>query len=160
MSLFTIDYSDKQVLLIESSGNMRATIVYMLRQLGVSNIHAVTINDQLMELIQEEAFDIVLLGHNASDSFSGMQILEECRFRGFMKASSCWVFMTSDSSQEVILHAIDSKPDVLITKPFSMDELKARLDLVMYRKLSLVEVDEAVSRGQLDRAVSYVIALS
>ncbi|WP_240656976.1 response regulator [Neptunomonas marina] len=153
MSLFTIDYSDKQVLLIESSGNMRATIVYMLRQLGVSNIHAVTINDQLMELIQEEAFDIVLLGHNASDSFSGMQILEECRFRGFMKASSCWVFMTSDSSQEVILHAIDSKPDVLITKPFSMDELKARLDLVMYRKLSLVEVDEAVSRGQLDRAV-------
>lgn len=153
MQPIRVDYSDKRVLLVETSGNMRSTIVYMLRQLGVSNIHAVTINDQLMALIKEESFDIVLLGHNSSDTVTGMQILEECRFRGYMKPTACWVFMTSDSSQEVILHAIDSQPDALITKPFTMEELKARLDVLIYRKSSLKEVDDAISRGQLDRAV-------
>lgn len=153
MQPIRVDYSDKRVLLVETSGNMRSTIVYMLRQLGVVNIHAVTINDQLMALIKDESFDIILLGHNSSDAVTGMQILEECRFRGYMKPTACWVFMTSDSSQEVILHAIDSQPDALITKPFTMEELKARLDVLIYRKSSLKEVDDAISRGQLDRAV-------
>ena len=153
MSELKIDYANKRVLLIESSGNMRSTVVYMLRQLGVSNIEAVTINEQVLDLIREEVFDIVLLGHNSSDSLSGIQLLEESRYRGYIKPGACWVFMTSDSSQEIILHALESKPDAVITKPFTMEELKARLDLLMYRKEALAAVDEAVSRGQLDKAV-------
>ncbi|SIS46655.1 response regulator [Neptunomonas antarctica] len=148
-----IDYSVKRVLLIESSGNMRSTIVYMLRQLGIANIQAITINDQVMELIKESAFDIVLLGHNSSDALAGMQLLEESRYRGYIKPGTCWIFMTGDASQEVILHAIDCQPDALLTKPFTMEELKSRLDLMMYRKEALREVDAAVTRGQLDLAV-------
>ena len=119
-----IDYSDKYVLLIDSSGNMRATIYYMLRELGITNVKAITINDKVIPLIAQNDFDVILLGHNASDSVTGIQILEVARYRGYIKPSSAWVCMTSDSSQEVILHAIDSHPDDLISKPFSIEELK------------------------------------
>ena len=148
-----IDYSTKRVLLIESSGNMRSTILYMLRQLGIANIQAVTINRHVLELIKEGAFDIILLGHNGSDQLTGLQLLEESRSLGYVKPGACWIFMTGDSSQEVILHAIDNQPDALLTKPFSMDELKSRLDLLMFRKDALQEVDALVERGQLDMAV-------
>ncbi|WP_372738824.1 response regulator [Neptunomonas sp.] len=153
MHLPKIDYSTKRVLLIESSGNMRSTIVYMLRQLGISNIQAITINSQVLELIKEGSFDIILLGHNSSDHLTGMQLLEESRYLGYIKPGACWIFMTSDASQEVILHAIDSQPDALLTKPFTMEELKYRLDFLMFRKDALRDVDAAVSRGQLDLAV-------
>ncbi|WP_241234992.1 response regulator [Amphritea opalescens] len=154
-----IDYSDKHVLLIDSSGNMRATIYYMLRELGISNVKAVTINDKVIPLIAQNDFDVILLGHNASDSVTGIQILEEARFRGFIKPSAAWVCMTSDSSQEVILHAIDSQPDDLITKPFSIEELKFRLDHIMRRKQALRPVDLAIESGARYQALQICEAL-
>src|SRR5690554_7012179 len=63
-----IDYTHKKVLLIDSSGNLRSTIFYMLRELGVRNVKATTVNEKVLELIREESFDIILLGHNSSDA--------------------------------------------------------------------------------------------
>ena len=149
-----VDYSDKRVLLIDSSGHVRSAIFHMLRRLGVDNIQAVGINDRVLSLISESGFDLILLGHNGSDALSGIQILEEARFRGYMKPGAGWVFMTSDASQELVLHAIDSRPDVLITKPFSIDDLKFRLDALVGRKEALRPVDAALEVGDLSRAIA------
>lgn len=148
-----VHYADKNVLLVDSSGNMRSTIFYMLRELGVQNLRAMTVSDRVLDLIQEESFDIILLGHNSSDAVSGMQLLEEARYRGYMRPTAGWIFMTSDASQEVVLHAIDSHPDDVLTKPFSIDKLKARLDLLVLRKRTLFGVEQAIEIGDLEAAV-------
>lgn len=139
---------------------MRATIVQMLRQLGVVNIKPITVSERVLELIQQENFDIILLGHNASDKITGIQLLEEARYRNFMRPTSGWIFMTSDSSQQVILHAIDSNPDYLITKPFTVEELKNRIDALIVRKQVLQNVDQAVEQGDLEAAVRACDAIS
>ncbi|GGO84776.1 hypothetical protein GCM10011348_31780 [Marinobacterium nitratireducens] len=141
-------------MLIDSSGHVRSAIVHMLRQLGVDNIRAVGVNDRVLQLIAEGNFDILLLGHNGSDVLTGVQILEEARYRGFIKASACWVFMTSDASQELVLHAIDSHPDMLLTKPFTIEDLKYRLDTLVRRKDLLRPVDTAVEAGDLETAIA------
>jgi len=149
----TVDYSNKSVLLIDSSGNLRSTIYYMLRELGVKNLAAVTVNDKVLSLIQESAYDIILLGHNSSDAVTGMQLLEEARYRGYIRPTAGWIFMTSDASQEVVLHAIDSQPDDLLTRPFSIDELKNRLDQLVLRKQVMRPVEQAIEMGDLEGAV-------
>ncbi|MEH6578085.1 MAG: tetratricopeptide repeat protein [Amphritea sp.] len=154
-----VDYTDKSVLLIDSSGNLRATIYYMLRELGVHNIKAITINDRVMPTIAQGDFDVILVGHNASDTVTGIQLMEEARFRGHIKPSAAWICLTSDSSQEAILHAIDSNPDDLITKPFSLEDLKFRLDQIMRRKKSLRPVDLAIESGAIDSALQICEAL-
>lgn len=148
-----LNYADKKVLLVESSGNMRSTIFYMLRELGVHNLRAVTVSERVLELIREEAFDIILLGHNSSDAVTGMRLLEEARYRGYIRPTAGWIFMTSDASQEVVLHAIDSRPDGLLTKPFSIEDLKLRLDLLIRRKRILFPVEQALEIGDLQAAV-------
>lgn len=148
-----IDYSDKNVLLVDSSGNMRSTIFYMLRELGVQNLRATTVSDRVLDMIREEAFDIILLGHNSSDMVSGAQILEEARYRGYIRPTAGWIFMTSDASQELVLHAIESRPDFLLTKPFSVDELKQRLDQLVLRKRTLFPVEQAIEIGDLKAAI-------
>lgn len=153
MDVRRIDYSDKHVLLVDSSGNVRSAIFHMLRRLGIDNIQAVSINDRVFSLIAEGDFDIILLGHNGSDTVTGVQILEEARFRGFVKPSACWVFMTSDASQELVLHAIDSHPDVVLTKPFTIEDLKYRLDTLVARKNLLRPVDAAIEAGDLTLAI-------
>ncbi|MDI3322927.1 response regulator [Pontibacterium granulatum] len=149
----TVDYSDKRVLLVESSGNMRASIFYMLRSVGISNIRATTVSNRVLAEIAEHSYDIILLGHNVSDSFAGIQLLEEARYRGYMKPSACWVFMTSDASQEAVLHAIESKPDILITKPFTIDKLKGRLDALMIRRQRFMDIDRALESGDEEAAL-------
>lgn len=153
MALRKVDYTDKNVLLIDSSGNLRSTIYYMLRELGVKNLKATTVNEKVLQLIEEEHFDIILLGHNSSDAVTGMQLLEEARFRGYIRPTAGWIFMTSDASQEVVLHAIDSRPDDLLTRPFSIDELKNRLDQLVLRKQVLRPVEQAIEIGDLEGAI-------
>lgn len=153
MAARKIDYSDKNVLLIDSSGNLRSTIYYMLRELGVKNLRTTTVNDKVLALIEEEPCDIILLGHNSSDAVSGMQLLEEARFRGYIRPTAGWIFMTSDASQELVLHAIDCRPDDLLTRPFSIDELKTRLDHLVLRKQVLRPVEQSIEAGDLEGAV-------
>lgn len=147
MTLKPRDYTKLNVLLLESSGPMRSAIYYMLRDLGVVNVSVATLGSQVLELFEEHAFDIVLLGHNGRDSTTGIQLLEEARYRGYMRPSSGWILMSSDSSQEVILQALDSHPDDLITKPFSKEELHQRISAIVRLKQALRAVDEALERG-------------
>jgi len=135
------------VLLLESSGPMRSAIYYMLRELGVQNLSVESLGRSVLNLLQEQRFDIVLLGHNGRDATTGIQLLEEARFRGYMRPTSGWILMTSDSSQEVILQAIDSHPDDLITKPFSREELHQRMSALVELKRALRPVDEALESG-------------
>jgi len=154
-----VNYADKSVLLVDSSGNMRSTIFYMLRELGVQNLRAVTVSERVLEMIRDESFDIILLGHNSSDAVTGMRLLEEARYRGYIRPTAGWIFMTSDASQEVVLHAIDSRPDGLLTKPFTIDELKLRLDQLIRRKQTLYPIEQAIEIGDLPSAVEDCAAI-
>lgn len=148
-----IDYSTKKVLLIESSGNMRSTMVYMLRTMGVQNIKAITINSRVFIEMEEAQYDVILLGHSNTETISGAQILEEARFRGVIKPTVAWMFMTGDASQEVILQAVDSNPDAVITRPFSVDDLKRRLDHTLADKALFRPLQKAMDRQEWEEAL-------
>jgi len=148
-----IDYSTKKVLLIESSGNMRSTVVYMLRTMGVQNIKAITINSRVFIEMEEAQYDVILLGHSNTETISGAQILEEARFRGVIKPTVAWMFMTGDASQEVILQAVDSNPDAVITRPFSVDDLKRRLDHTLADKALFRPLQKAMDRQEWEEAL-------
>ncbi len=149
----SIDYSSKRVLLVESSGNMRSTVVYMLRSMGVQNIKAITINSRVFVEMEEAHYDVILLGHSNSETISGAQVLEEACFRGVIKPTVAWLFMTGDASQEVILQAVDCNPDAVISKPFSVDELKRRLDLMLGQKMLFRPLQRAMDREEWEEAL-------
>lgn len=132
---------------------MRSTIVYMLRSLGVQHIKALSINSGVFVEIARPEYDIVLLGHNVREPVSGLQILEEIQHRNMMRPETVWMLMTSDSSQEVILHALDNQPDGVITKPFSAEELKRRLNHLLRKKQFYRPLDEAISEDNWEQAL-------
>ncbi len=133
---------------------MRSAIYYMLRDLGVTKLVTLSVGQRAMTHLAEDEFDIVLLGHNGRESTTGIQLLEEARYRGYMRPTTGWIFMTSDASQEVILHVIDSRPDELLTKPFSREELRRRLVHLIRRKRLLRGIDEALERDDQDAVLT------
>ncbi|MEH6625134.1 MAG: response regulator [Motiliproteus sp.] len=148
-----IEYSKQRVLLIDSSGNMRSTIKSMLGSIGFDRVQAMTTSKRALEMIAETDFDIILLGHNIHDRYSGLQLLEEARFKGLIKPSCSWILMSSDSSQESILLAIEVQPDEVIIKPFSMEELRQRVDYLCRRSAALAPIEKAMERNAPNRAI-------
>ncbi len=149
-----LEIASKRLLLIESSGSFRTTLKAMLNSIGFSLIdEARPDRDGLLEMIGDGSFDIILLSHNVNDRVSGLQLLEEARFKGIMKPTASWVLMSSDASQETVLYAIESRPDEVLTKPFSLDDLRRRLYRLCQLRSALEPIDRAIERGALQRAV-------
>lgn len=154
MSLSRREFSKLNILLLESSGPMRSAIYYMLRDLGVEALSVQSVSRSVLETLEDNNFDIVLLGHNGREATTGIQILEEARFRGFMRPTSSWIVMTADTSQEVILQAVDSRPDDVMSKPFSSEELARRISHLVRCKRSLLNIDRAQESGDLKAVIS------
>ncbi|WP_207062393.1 tetratricopeptide repeat protein [Motiliproteus sp. SC1-56] len=149
-----IDYASLKVLLIDSSGNFRATIKRMLEDIGFKQVTAETISPAVIDWVSEGDYDLILIGHNIQDRYSGLQLLEEARYRGVIKPTCSWVLMTSDASQQSVLFAIEIQPDEVLTKPFTMVQLRRRLQHLCRRRAALAPIERAVERGAVNRAIS------
>ena len=140
-------------MLVDSSGNLRYTVRGLLESMGFQEVVTLSINPRVLDTVAESSFDIILIGHNIHDRYSGLQLLEEARYRGLIKPTASWVLMTSDASQESVLFAIDIQPDEVITKPFTMDTLRRRLLQLCLRKQALEPIERAVERRAYNRAI-------
>lgn len=148
-----IDYSKQRILLLDSSGNMRATLKDMLGRMGFSQVNALPLSRSIFAEFENAQYDIVLISHNATDAYTGLQFLEEARFRGLMGPLASWVLMSGDSSQQSLLFAVEEEPDDVLIKPFSTEELRQRLDILCRRRLALEPIARAIARNAPNRAI-------
>ncbi|MEH6470272.1 MAG: response regulator [Halopseudomonas sp.] len=150
----SVDFSNKSVLLVDSSGNLRSTVKSMLQSMGFTSITTTSISSRILEDIVAGDYDIILIGHNINDSYSGLQLLEEARYKGLIKPTCSWVLMTSDASQQSVLFAIEIQPDELLTKPFTLDMLSKRIHQLCRRRAALEPIERAIERKAINRAVA------
>ncbi|MEH6442374.1 MAG: response regulator, partial [Oceanospirillaceae bacterium] len=150
-----IDFSSKNALVIDSSSLMRTTTITMLTTLGFRRVKGSNTSKRALELVEQGNYDLVLLGYSDLERLSGLQILEEARFKGLIKPTACWGFMTNDNSSEVVLHAMQCRPDFLISKPFSIGQLLSRLQSVLLQKQLVKPINQALDSGNLSRALEF-----
>lgn len=148
-----IDFSNKQALVIDASSTVRSSTMAMLAQLGFGQTKGSTTSSRALELVQQDYYDLVLIGHSAQERISGLQILEEARFKGLIKPSACWGFMSSDNTPEIILHAAQSEPNFVISKPFSVADLLKRLHAALSRKQAFRPINQALDHGDVEKAI-------
>lgn len=150
-----IDFTNKRALIIDSSALVRSSTTSMLTKLGFSQVKGSNASSRALELVASEEFDLVLLGHSNTERNSGLQLLEEARHKGLMKPSACWGFMSADNTPAVILHATESDPDFVISKPFTLVQLQSRLQSALARKRAVQPIDQALDGGNINRALEF-----
>lgn len=148
-----IGFDQQRILIVDSSGIMRATLRDMLRNIGFTKVDVMTMSRAVLDTIENQNFNIVLIAHNDTDSYTGLQLLEEARFRGIAKPTTSWVLMTGDTSQQSLLSALEEEPDEIIIKPFSMDDLRQRLTVLCRRRQALEPIERVLARNAPNRAI-------
>lgn len=114
------------IMIVDDSTTMRKIIKHHLSQLGFSKIIEVANGAQGLKRIDEEKIDLILCDWNMPE-MNGLQFLYALR----EKSKEIPVIMlTTVSTQEEILAALKAGAASYITKPFTRDDLKEKIEKI------------------------------
>ncbi len=144
----------KKVLIVDDFHEMRSLTRSMLTPFNPDLVKVAKDGTEAVNLLQDIKFDIVLCDYNLGEGKDGQQILEEARHRSLLPHSAVYIMITAENTSRMVMGAIDYLPDDYISKPFTKNQLQARLQKQMEKKESLLDISKAVSEKDYNKAVS------
>ncbi|MBF0606281.1 MAG: response regulator [Candidatus Magnetobacterium sp. LHC-1] len=135
----------KRVLVIDDYSEFRYSVKKMLQSFGINDIDDVGDGDEAIDRMALKPYDIILCDYNLGEGKrDGQQILEEAKHRELLLYSAIFIMITAENTMSMVMGAMEYKPDDYLTKPFTKDSLKGRIDKIMERKKEFEAIDKAI----------------
>lgn len=148
-----LNFDSKKILVIEDQAIIRETIKHILFSLGARHIvEAGTGINGIVEMRRGQ-FDIVLCDYNLGDGKNGQQVLEEAKHFKLLPFSAVFIMITVEHSKNMVLSALDCKPDDYLIKPFNRLQLSTRIERCIARKEYLVSIEREIDIGNIYQAI-------
>ncbi|MBR7888601.1 response regulator [Marinomonas sp. A79] len=147
------DFSKKKALVIEDMAEARIMQRKMLSDFGFGSIEVAMKAETAVELLQTQAFDVILSDYNLGKGKDGQQLLEEVRHSKLISNTATYLMVTAETSIEMVMGAIEYQPDGYITKPFSQALLQRRLNKLLETKEKLYDVNVALDKNDHAAAI-------
>jgi len=143
----------KSYLIVDDFGDMRAMLRSMLALFGVTHIDTAPNGKDAIQQLERNRYDVILCDYNLGPGKDGQQVLEEARHRGLISLSTVFVMITAENTREMVLGAMEYEPDSYLSKPFTKDLLRNRLEKLLIKKEDLEPVDRALERRDHAEAI-------
>ena len=147
-------YSNKKCLVIDDFPEIRGSLTRTLKNFGVHSVDTAANGEEAIKACGKRKYDIVLCDYNLGAGKDGQQILEEVRFLRVLLMTSLFVMITGESSREMVLGALECQPDDYITKPYTQQSLKVRLNKAIIRHEALIHIKRNISDGEYQQALN------
>ncbi|MBL8429998.1 MAG: response regulator [Dechloromonas sp.] len=145
--------SKKRVLIVDRHSPARDSLRLMLGALGVTLVHGAGNSAEVIRQVKANRFDIVLSDFVLDDGRDGQQLLEELRHAHLIPLSTVYMIITSERGYTNVVSLAELAPDDYLIKPFTADQLQARLIRSIYKKHVLRKIYEQIERGALQEAI-------
>lgn len=147
------EYRNARFLIIDSQPEARLTLERILKSLSAWYIDVAVNGEQAIEKCQNGLFDVVICEFHL-EGRNGQNVLEELRERKILRYTSIFVMVSSQTTREMVLAAIDHQPDAYITKPIQADVLQKRLDSLLIDNEVLYEIRHAMDMNRISEAIN------
>jgi Response regulator receiver domain. len=148
-----INLTSKKILVVEDQAIMRETIKHILGSFGARFIVEAESGINAITAMRIDRFDIVLCDYNLLRGKNGQQVLEEARHLKLLPVNAIFIIVTCEQSQEMVLTAIDNKPDDYLIKPFNRQQLLSRIERCYARKKYMASIENEIDSGNLYLAI-------
>ena len=148
-----INLASTKILVVEDQAIMRETIKHILGSFGARFIVEAESGANAITAMKIDRFDIVLCDYNLLRGKNGQQVLEEARHHKLLPVNAVFIMVTCEQSQEMVLSAIDNKPDDYLIKPFNRQQLLSRIERCHARKTYLASIENEIDSGNLYQAI-------
>lgn len=151
--------SQKKFLVVDDFADMRSVLRGILRSLSVTDFDLAATGSEALAILQKRRPDIVLCDYNLGEGKDGQQVLEEARERGFIGVDTIYVMLTAENTRAMVMAAVEYVPDSYLTKPFTAELLKTRLEKLIQQKAQLSGVNQALVAKDYAKALNGINTL-
>lgn len=142
------DYSNTRFLIVDDFSDFRGSVKAMLRDIGAQDVDTADRGEETLALCRQKRYDIILHDYNLGTGKNGQQVLEELLAGKLISHQCIFVMVTAESSQAMVLSALEHEPDAYLTKPFNRASLAQRLDKLVERKTLLKPILQALDKQE------------
>ena len=121
-----------RVMIVDDQPDMRAMIRHMMAELGINQIFEAADGKQALSFVDDalDLIDLIICDWNMP-TISGVEVLRQLRSVG---CDMPFLMITGRSDFNSVSEAKSSGVTAYIRKPFSLDELEAKIKIIMYKK--------------------------
>ncbi|MBF0218085.1 MAG: tetratricopeptide repeat protein [Gammaproteobacteria bacterium] len=151
--------ANTSILIVDDFAGMRDMIHSMLRELQQGNkgepavVHHAANGKRAIAAMLGHHYNIILCDYNLGAGRNGMQLLEEARVRGLVRATDIFVMVTAENTLSRVILAAEYRPDDYITKPFNKSLLSQRLLRLFQRKENLAPITDLMYASEYLKAL-------
>lgn len=148
-------YIDKTFLLIDDFVEFRHSLKMMVEAIGATHICQASCGQEAIALYSQYQHDFILLDFNLGDGINGLQLLAELGFKDILRQDTIVILVTAETSLDMVMGAIDIRPDEYLAKPFTKVVLKQRLDRAFEKKDAIKPVYQCLNNKDYSMAISW-----
>jgi len=143
-----------RVLLVDRHTSARNSLRIILATLGVSTVHHAGTAAEVLRQVKEYTFDTILADYHLDDGRDGQQLLEELRHKNLISLATVYIVITAERTYHNVVSVAELAPDDYLIKPFTGEQLQARLARAVYKKQYFARVFEHLDNAALVEALA------
>jgi len=137
----------KRVLLVDRYSAARDALRIMLSTLGITAVTGAGTSNEVLRLVKSASFDIILSDYILDDGRDGQQLLEELRQQQLISLATVFMVITGERGYQNVVSVAELAPDDYLIKPFTADQLQARLLKAVFKKNFFAPVYQRLDQG-------------
>ncbi len=153
------DLERMRVLIIDRHSSARHSLRVILSTLDISAIHNAGTTAEVMRQVKAYDFDIIFADYMLEDGRDGQQLLEELRQKHLISLSTVYMVITAERAYQNVVSVAELAPDDYLIKPFTAEQLQARLMKALYKKRFFERVFTHLDNGAFADALAACEAL-
>lgn len=151
-------YAKAKILIVEEQPLAQSYMKQSLERLGFRQLHFADHAIAAKEQCLVEQFDLIVCSFNLSKHQDGYQLYEELRVKQLIKNSTAFIFISAETSGALVHSVLELQPDDFLVKPFTVQELKTRIERILKRKNELQSIYTLVDDGNDSKAIKVIDA--
>lgn len=150
------NFSNIKLLIVEEQPLALSHLRRSLEQLQFKHIYIAEHAMAAVKLCESEKFDLIICSYDLTKRQNGYQLYEELKSKKLIKNTTAFIFVSANTSGELVHSVLELQPDDFLVKPFSIKELKTRLTRALKRKFALKKIFTLIDDGNDSKAVKFI----
>ena len=151
-------FSNAKILIVEEQPLAQSYMKQSLEKLGFRQLRFAEHASSAKEQCITEQFDLIVCSFNLSKQQDGYQLYEELRVKHLIKNSTGFIFISAETTGSLVHSVLELQPDDFLVKPFTIYELKTRIERILLRKHHLQKIYDLIDDGNDSKALKEINA--
>ncbi|CCQ09306.1 hypothetical protein PALB_1440 [Pseudoalteromonas luteoviolacea B = ATCC 29581] len=151
-----INLTNSKILIVEEQPLALNYIKQSLERLDYQNVKFADSAPLAKEMCVAETFDLIICSFDLSKKQDGYQLYEELKAKRLVRGVTGFIFVSAETSGALVHSVLELQPDDFLVKPFTINDLKSRIERVLKRKRVLRKILTLIDDENDSKALRFI----